>query len=371
VLVSLPEALATTANYDLRGLPQQLTDSEGRFCVRGGWPAGTYKVSYWCTGFHRAEGCDVDPIVDLPLKDVSFRLVRMGTGSGCILGSVLFGPMDDQRQGIVVKFRQRGSGARCQTVGLDPRGVVYWGAAPPGIYDASIAVDGIDDARENLLQVDGISVAADEVTLDPRLQSVDLRGRLHDLSVTVLDDKGNSVPSLVRAYVPDAPDQTSRLRWFDSNPAKFLTVQPTLDIVVYAAGGAIASMHSASGEVKVHVEPGHPIRATLVMDSADQILTRFPGLAVMALPIGSGMDGWVEWLNAPVNAGGNAVIELPGAGRWRVVIRADRDIAGHVFPSRAIPTHTVIEVEEGSAETTFPIRLDPDALAALAKETRR
>ena len=124
----------------------------------------------------------------------------------------------------------------------------------PGEYSVQAY---IDSDRVHGARVEGVVVHPGAVTRDPRLDPLDLRGRMRTITVTVFETQGGHASGArVGAQLPGRADLT----WHDvrSGRASLRLVAPAIDLEVRARGLRTAHLLGVSEDVTVTL--GEPLR---------------------------------------------------------------------------------------------------------------
>jgi len=135
-------------------------------------------------------------------------------------------------------------------------GAFEWLGLRPGPHSFRISVD---THIATLLELEGIEVLPGEVSEAPRLQSIDLRGRLRFFELRVLGTSGRQLAN----YAVTVHDRSgASLGWFDGKTSalQFLTsVTQPLSFVVTAPGYRTARRADLLEDHTLMLEPGIPL----------------------------------------------------------------------------------------------------------------
>jgi hypothetical protein len=115
------------------------------------------------------------------------------------------------------------------------------------------------EGRRAVVSVEGIRIAPGETTENPRA-TLDLRGRLHAVRITVLDPIGRQV----KYNVIEARDARDRvLQWSGVGTATFLTDTLPFDITVSGRGFRRETRHGVHGDLTITRRHGLPVELRL------------------------------------------------------------------------------------------------------------
>lgn len=356
--------------YERFGFANSTTDDDGRFAILG-WPAGRYRISCRKGGYGSPRELGKEGVLSLPAQDVTLTLDRDRTDRGFVIASVLTDPLGHQMvRRIVARFQRSDGESPPATIPFDDLGRLCWNTSEVGRYDVDVTLNEVDDGREVLARVEGVEVNADAVTADPRLQQIDLRGRLREVDVTVVDPDGRPAKdALVRAFLGDAPDASARFAFAGEEPARLLTTQPLIDVEALGPDGTFASLPAASGDVTLKLERVDPVRVRVALNMPDAHSNPPFELTAILLPARSRLDGWAFWLSAKFDASGVAIATLPCGGAWRVRLMAHGKRRAANRNGEVLPD-TPVAIPDGAREATCTIRLDEEMIAKLVEETR-
>jgi hypothetical protein len=171
-------------------------------------------------------------------------------------GQVLLDPVIPMNLVVVEVSSESGSLAGFATaVQLRPEGSLRWRI--PETWEPLRVKVGAVGVGGPVAEVPGIAVRPDGVTRDPRLDPLDLRGRLRLITVTVVDPDGLPVPKALVFVEPavTAPSEyavtTSR-----NGSASLVTNGAAVGLRVEAAGFAIGRARTVAGDTRIVLRTG-------------------------------------------------------------------------------------------------------------------
>lgn len=223
--------------------------------------------------------------------------------------------------------------------GFDDQGVVELRNLVPGAYRVQLAA-----GNEVLAEFADVFVSSGAVTRDPRLTGMHLRDHLHVVEVRVVDATGAPVEN-VYYLTPDAAFE-ERLR------SPLVTATLPLELTLMA-----------KGHLTTVVEVTQPF-LDVVMPASFHVNLRLPEGVAPNLDVEVALVPWTQEFD-PFNAAyryapfanGTARVELMGAGRQRVLIKA-RDRSGAAGKSAFFEARSVeLEVQPSDADRTFDLAL--------------
>lgn len=302
VLVSIGIVVNGASHNDitLRRGPQRIsnvTGSDGRFAFHaGGAPA-----TDWMLHFKR-DGYLLGSLTELDGRDDHEIVLK---GAGRLSGRLLLDPgiPADLLRLIWLRDGRRESGFSFE-LSLDKDGGFQ--------TDAAVAGTGlllISAARpgEELARIADVAVSA-EGSADPRLDPLDLRGKLHPHRLRVFDAEGRE-PGIV-ALVFEG--EKRRFESYCPNPVRLLLPEPGRRITVMAPGSASSSVLLDRPEIEVRLTAGIPVQFKLEgipWPQENVVLTVHPAFARLG-----GLDGF----EASFDATGVARVTLPEPGRYSI-----------------------------------------------------
>ncbi len=166
--------------------PFVCTDAEGQFCVTGGFE-DVPNLVVGARGAEDDQGSVGGVLFTRGTRGLRIQLTRFGE-----LTSEIRIPtaMDDHP--ILPELAPYGGRAETEFKGED-RLALHWKGLPPGTYEFALFVGEHDEA---IAHVPGIEIRGGEVNRDPRIDAIDVRGRLRSVAIQALSKDGGPVLSL-------------------------------------------------------------------------------------------------------------------------------------------------------------------------------
>ncbi len=339
------------------------TDAEGRFEVSLPGEDGRYTLQASKPGF--------EPSLQVPVEaggdDLEIRLER----GGAIVGSVLLpDPVDAFRFSIALVDENERSreivdpGYGCESGAPDLGGHFRIRRVPAGRHTLRITLAYVD---ELLLEVRDVEVIPGEVTVDPRLQAIDLNDYVQVLGLSVVDVLDRPVPlGWIRLFPVKEETRCCRRMLFAGGKTRHLLMHGAYRAEIEAKGFRSTSVAEVRDGQRIVLEGGLPRRFVL---PADLELPPEPWTLRLALHPPGGGKPTTPGPSAPGSLGGSSALQhtfgverefelaLPEPGVWTVRWQVSRSAprAFHHLPP------TTVEIDDGTVLET--IELAPDAAA--------
>lgn len=289
------------------------TDREGRFAAYGFEARGAASSRYRLRVSHPKYN-DLEQPFDLGEDGLRIILGAGASLSGAVLldeevplhklsARLMVDPIDDER---TTGYHH----------GIDDAGGFSWNGVAAGTGKLAIVVDGL---RRPVAEVEGIVLRPGVRTEDPRLNPVDLRGRLFAVTVTVRDSEGEAI---LGAGVRVLEGEGRASMYGPPGPVvgefTVLSTAASFDIEVSAPGFRSQVIRDVAADYDVVLVPGI---------EAEIELARLPPLPdgcrfrVHLRADDGGRGGVMTLYPGPE---GRATTKLPRAGRWRVNLFVER-----------------------------------------------
>ncbi|RMH02606.1 MAG: carboxypeptidase regulatory-like domain-containing protein, partial [Planctomycetota bacterium] len=243
-------------------------------------------------------------------------------------------------------------GGRPRTAAMADDGSFSWRGLEPGGWTVRVEVPGFAD--DLLAEIPGLLLEGGRTCRDPRLQEIDLRGRLRRLALTVTDEDGAAVPgTVVREDRPTDGTGPAPFWTAAGRSLRLLTPRWPLDLRVEAPGRRTVRLPGVDHDLAVVLRPG--LQVVLEISPPPRA--------------GPGEELWVELLRPdagpgaiPVRAGiagdGRAEVRLPEPGAWRLeLVRIERSGRARVRGSWSNRRPRIV-VEDRPGIQVFPVGLD-------------
>lgn len=256
------------------------------------------------------------------------------------------------------------------------RHTFMWSALSPGTYRFEVLPRG---ARAPLVTVEDV-VITNGKNDDPRLDGIDLRGKLRQVTVTVQDMNGrrlantNSGPPVVLLNDPTAEEELQGFR-AENGRAVILTAEPYLDLMVVSQGFKPKEVYGVREDTAVRLEPFSEIAVriagglpalpegnTLRISVSRKGRQRDRRRIVSDYMIGS-IDSWLRPQNAQkeVDDRGRITLQVEGDGTYTVSVSVRHDASRRSSRIREIEP-TEIEVQTSVGPQVFEISIPEEEL---------
>ena len=339
-----PEAITPASFAGLGDSEPSETDAAGRFSLRGLVDSG--RVSVWA---HRA-GMRCDP-VEVPVGARGLEIVLLGTGG--LAGRVLLDP------GVPLEHVLRvDGGARWHDAKLGPDGSFEVRGLRAGKHTLSVATD---DAV--LLELPDAVVAPGEVTRDPRIQDVDLRGRLHVFRIRLAPPSPHVFPTWSLSWSASgthAAEHTKRRQSLGDEEILVVTTLGRIDATLRVEGYRVERLVDLASETEVHLRPGYPLRLALPAGARLPQPPLFLGVALGGATVDARGD--VSFFDER----GEALVHASEAGDAGVhwVLEQRHRNGGGQRPLED-PSAPTLVVADRAEEQRIELAITPEGLAAL------
>ena len=332
--------------------PSAVTGEDGRFTLRGVacYEDATLTVLAGPAGFADCRDVPFTPCT----RDV--RIVVSRTRG--LAGRVVLDP--GVREGEVRVLLDGNGSLTANRVEDD--GSFRFRSCAPGDYRVTFEAN--DGSPPTPLAVfEHVRVESGKVARDPRLQEVDLRGRIVHLELAVRDAAGDPV-DLARVIEPAHADRPERLlTWIHAGRATLTLTHPT-DLEVRSSGHRTAFVPAATGRVDVTLAPPLPVRVRVVPHA---LPIRLASVALRRAPVRDqeGERACAEFEGAesrPIDVGrpGPQVMTLQIAEEERFLegdVPLTRHLEVHLAPEDALVT-----IADSPDEQWVEVRVDDEAV---------
>ena len=182
----------------------------------------------------------------------------------------------------------------------------------PGRYRVEVTLQGM---REPLMALPDVEIRAGEVTRDPRLNPVDLRGRLKTIALRLRNAEGEA---LTEALVMHR-EAGSRARWgrqqvMRSSSVQLVTTGFAVDLLVSSPGYREAERRGVTDDQTIVLLAGYPVDLHLI-GGLPELPDRVQLQASLAL---IGRDTFTPSGGGDFQADGSCSIQAPHTGRHRL-----------------------------------------------------
>jgi len=322
------------------------TDREGRFVVNGLLDGEDLRVVASKGGLRDADAEFRSGTTDLVL--------RMLPGA-VLAGRVLVDDgisLDALR--ISLRSRDPDSEGNSWQAGPNPEGQFRWDDLPDGIFDLEVTTD---NGGELLYQVEGLQLRAGATNRDPRVEEIDLRGRLTGLHLEFVDSDGQRVRE-VRIMTLDLEPVQNWYAW--DGEVDIVTLHAPLRLVAYAPGYRSAQLDGVAADREVMMRAG--LSLELVLDNPGVVPAGWEVGAWLQPAPGDGGDGDGSYMQdeATFDSKGVATVAAQSAGTFDLQFYLGRK-GGHSRWSTG--PRTRIDIAEMAGTQRIQVSIDAEALA--------
>jgi len=331
------------------------TSSDGRFRFVSAEIQDAHEVEL--DAMARVEGWSVTGIARVPCGQSDVRLRVEARGS--IAGSVLL-PAGVDREQILVAVGVPAKGGEPnrwfnQAV-PEAGGTFLLGETEPGSYRFAILRRTSRSTSAPLVLIDDVRVESRKVARDPRLDRIDLGGRVRCVSVGVTDGDGIPV-TCGNLYVIDRESGAGLL---DSialrdKPARLL-LDGRIDVLVIAPGFQRAWLRDVTGDGSVRLAKGLSRKIELDISGYGTLAEREVLLARLQ-PIDAPLVEEGDWPKVVADAHGAALFTVDDPGRYRVhVRRGERRLVNDEGQSLSIDPQ-IVTIDESAVPLTVEVHV--------------
>ena len=247
-----------------------------------------------------------------------------------------------------------------------------WEGLPAGIFVLQVRIGLVSSV---LAEIPGIAVEEGKKTRDPRLNPVDLRGKIRILRLDVVDASGKKVRPFYTGFDKESGDSSFL---FPGNGTLFLPMAETARLFVTAPGyrGRVVSL--TGGKVRVVLEKGIEVRLSL---AEKEVIPDPPlrlGVGLMPLPRKKGgpprlaflpFTGDIRWFDRE----GILTFHLSFPGKYRVFWTLSENSGnGGNFPEIGEKEKNLIQVEDRPGPQVItvhaPVKAIRKAMESMKKE---
>jgi len=343
----IPVGRAVSTGSAAKGEPRwSRSDDSGRFRFEDIDTTRTFRLHASIQGYVDSESLSVHDGRD----DLRLMLVRARAVSGRILVDSCV-PMDQIRLRL---DRPSGVGRRVQWLADDADGLL--GRSPS--FDGSFTFEGVSASPielvvsaqgESIATVGGIEAEPGGAALDPRLDPLDLRGRLTCFTIEVQDDTGNPCSGAVVA-LRSSDFAVDREVMAQAGRVKFVVPNGTYDVGVMREGYRRVQLSGVAEDRVVRLRRGIGVR--VVVDPRP-LLPPAPYRLLVALI--HGIDGNAVDIDGigPLDSAGAASLLVSSPGRHSVAWYLENGNRRHYLYGISPRTVEVLDRDEAGE-----IRLD-------------
>lgn len=259
---------------------------------------------------------------------------------------------------------------------LEPDGRFFFQGLPGGVATLEA---GTGRLLEPLARIEGLLVPDTGTCDDPRLQSIDLRGRVHMFELEILDFEGERAHPVAVGWRVSSPEDEGApyARWVAGRDGlvRFASSSDLVDLLVLARGARTEEVFGVGYGRTVDLHEGWPVRIAapegldLEADGV-QLWARLHRTALdTRIAKARSLGGEFLRVTAETLLRGDVLeLTVPQAGTWEVEWRAYRAVDDGIDRLDLGSDFVPIEVEPGALgrlhRSTFPTQAYRTALAA-------
>lgn len=343
--------------------PTRRADEDGHFVMRHNPPGDEF-----CIVAHA--GTQHGALVEFARGDldVEVAIAEAGVITGDVLLDADVDPGDVWARIESSSLARFEPGRTSRRRSLDDDGRFEFDGLPAGSYELEV---GVGDESHRLISVANVIVNEGEVTSDPRLVGLDLRGQLH-LHRVSLDWRGEGpAPNWSCCARSVEGGEWTGSSAFSGQDIELLTAHERIDLMAFSKGYSAASLTDVSGEVSVSLgRPAIPVRLRLRLLGDAQLPAAPVSIKAQLVPHGLGRHGADDWQGPGFDENGEALISAPGPGRMDVTWRLMRKLGGSTTFARAEVLQPItVEVQDAQAEQVIEVQLSAADIEKLLGAT--
>jgi len=224
------------------------TGEDGTFAVYGPTSATHMRVSI------DDQRLRASPL-ELPVGTRGIEIVAKRSGG--IAGQLLVDP-GVKANALELRLRLESESRTSKGKGIADDGHFQLDGLLPGTYAFSVMAVG-----HMLVEIPGIEVMPGEVTQDPRLAALDLRGRLNVFTLALVPPSPSLAISGSVSFTGSGASSPVRCLLFDESPVVLLTPLATIDVTVCARDCRIERFSAIAERTEVRLRPCLAVRLAL------------------------------------------------------------------------------------------------------------
>jgi hypothetical protein len=162
-----------------------------------------------------------------------------------------------------VHARRGAAGSRTPTVTpqREADGSFLFESLLPGAYTLSVSISG-----ETLVEIDDLAVTSGEITRDPRIQELDLRGRLHDFTFVLVPPQPSTELSGTVHFSPAGRGEPERREFFRGGSVTVASSERRIDATLRVQGFHVERLTVEEPRTEVGLRPGYEVVLVLPPD---------------------------------------------------------------------------------------------------------
>jgi hypothetical protein len=241
----------------------------------------------------------------------------------------------------------------------DESGGFVLGNLLPGVYDVALEIDG----GEALDRVEDVVVRGGEESADPRLQGLDLRGRLHALHISLVAPAGRSVPQGTYSFGPAGGEEPRSWGWFGEPEFDVVSTDGALDLDITVPGYEILRLRGVTEDQTLELSSGLSVRLIV---RGDAPVPEPPFYVKPTLVPADGSPHSLDWGAPALDETREVVVRAVAPGKQKVQWILERRSQNSATGTSVDATPELfVEVLPGVADQVFEISLGREALEKI------
>jgi hypothetical protein len=336
-----------------------VSDADGSFEVRTSYDGDAFRLKASKPGYASS------PVGFQPGGDVTLRMAVAGSVSGSVVADDGF-PLEELEVAFVPQAGEDDEPIwQRDGVSVARDGSFTVGDLAAGAYDFQLQTE---HGWITLHEVPDVLVVPGRDTVDPRLQGIDLRGKLHAFRLTFVRPDGKRELQGNLNHGPAGADDLDRWGYFQGLEAVVVATEAAIDVDVSPRGFQQVKLRDLRGDRTIELSTGMTVRVRLRGASPpDPPYYLKPGLS----PADSDGSNNIDWSTPAFDAEREVPVKGVQPGRMRVTwILERRSAGGAMSMSRPSNPEIVVEVLPGVADQVFDVTLSQEALDQILADLR-
>jgi hypothetical protein len=229
----------------------------------------------------------------------------------------------------------------------------------PGLYDVALETD----AGQPLQRAEGVLVSAGEENADPRLQGIDLRGKLHALHITLVAPEGKSVTQGNYSFGRAGAESPNGWSWFSGPEFDVLSTDSPIDLDLTVSGYEAIHLRGISEDQRLELSSGLLVR---ILVRGDAELPEPPYYVKPTLVPAEGNSGNLDWGAPALDETREAVVRAVAPGKQKVQWIVERRSQNSASATSVDATPDLfVEVLAGVPDQVFEVTLGREAMEKI------
>jgi len=139
-----------------------------------------------------------------------------------------------------------------------------FGRLLPGLRPVAIRAE---SQHTDLIRIEDVEVVSGQVCRDPRLQQIDLRGRLFYHEIELIGEEPEERLQGDVLFGPAGAEETDERLWLSGKTVKIISQAPEIDVVIQASGYRQEELRGLSGRAELRLSKGLAVTLVLIGDA--------------------------------------------------------------------------------------------------------